>query len=102
MKAQAIGQVRIENQTFSIRASAHAMARMAERKVEVWAVVGTVIALGPERLTSIKAAQEEAIIINKDENIAVVIGTKKNTITVVTVIHSANVYVKTATRIETI
>jgi hypothetical protein len=97
-----MAEVKIEGQLYSIRATAHALTRMAERGVEAHAVCGTVLALGPERIHSLQEAHEEAIVIDEVANCAVVVAFAGNRIMVVTVINRSNVWVKSATRVERI
>lgn len=101
-KSKAIAQLRIEGQTYSIRATAHAMQRMAEREVDEYVVAGTVMSLGKERLQELQDQDAEAIIIDEVKDVAVVIGFKGkgNRIFIITVINCANVYVKSNTVIE--
>ena len=101
-KSRSLAQIQIEGQSWSVRASGHAIDRMAQRGVDAFAVTGTVIALGPERLQELKEQEAESIIIDQVRDIAVVIGFKGNRIMVVTVIDKSNVFVKSNTTIERI
>lgn len=101
-KDKMIAELKINGAQYSIRATAHAVERMAEREVDQYVVAANVMALGKQRLLELQEAQAEAIVIDEDKNIAVVIGFKKNRIQVITVINKANVFVKKDTVIERI
>lgn len=90
----------IEGKDYSIRASEHALQRMEERQVDSYVVAGNVMALGAERLQELQRKQEEAMIIDEENEVAVVIAFKGNRIMLVTVLNKANCYVKKGTRIE--
>jgi hypothetical protein len=100
VNSQALAQIKIEGRRYGLRATAHAIQRMAERGVDAYVVTGNVLALGAERLLDLQRAQEEAIVIDTVTNTAIVIGFKANTIMVITVLNKANVYIKDNTRIE--
>lgn len=99
MKDKSLGQIKIEKQDYSVRATVHSLERMAQRNIDEYVVVGNVLALGKERLLKLQEAQEEAIIIDELTNTSIVIAFKKNTIKVVTVIDKSNVFVKSNTRV---
>lgn len=102
MKDKAIAIIKIENKTYSIRATAHALERMQQRNVNEYVVTGNIIALGPEELKRLQESGEEAIIIDEDKNISIVIGFKSNRIYVITVIDKSNVFVKRGTTVKRI
>ncbi len=102
MKTESIAIMEIGENKYSIRATAHALSRMAERKIDKFVVAGNVLALGAERIKELQAAQEEAVIIDDAKKISVVIAFKGNKIQVVTVIDKANIFVKKGTTVERI
>jgi hypothetical protein len=102
MKDKLLAQIKINNQQYSIRATVHALQRMAERKVDEYVVTGNVLALGEKRLLALQEEQTDAIVIDKVSNTSTVITFNKNTIKIVTVIDKANVFVKSNTKIERI
>lgn len=75
---------------------------MNERNIDRYVVAGSVVALGPERITKLQEDNDEAMIIDKDNNVAVVVGFGRNSITVITVINKSNVFVKSGTQIYNI
>jgi len=99
-KGKAIAELKINGKQYSVRATAHAMERMEERGVDEYVVAGNVMALGKDRLTELQEEQAEAIVIDDEKNVAVVIGFKGNRIMVITVIDKAKVFVKKGTVIE--
>lgn len=101
-KDKCLSQIKINKQSFSIRATVHSIERMNERGISEYVVTGNILALGDEILKDMQEKQEEAIVIDKVTNTAIVIGFKKNTIKVITVINKSNVFVKDNTRIERI
>ena len=101
-KSKSIATITIEKQTWSVRATALALQRMRQRGVDEYVVSGTVLALGKDRLQELQEAEEEAIIIDDEKNVSVVIGFRGNRIMVVTVIDKSNVWVKKQTSIERI
>ncbi len=99
-KDKLLAKLEINKKHYSVRATAHALERMEQRKIDEFVVSGNVLALGKEKLQELQEQQEEAIIIDKNTNSAIVIGFVKNTIKVITVINKSNVWVKDNTRIE--
>lgn len=87
-----------ESVTYSVRATVHARERMVERNVEEMVVVGNVLALGMDRLSVLQETQEEAIIVDEVNNLAVVIGFKNYVIHIITVLDDANIWNQRGTR----
>lgn len=95
-----LANININGQQINIVASKHAMERMEERQVDEFVVAGNVLALGKKRIAELHENNDEAIIIDKDKNVSIVIGFgKRNQITIITVIDRANVFVKKNTEI---
>lgn len=97
-----LASVKIDNQTFDIIASHHAMERMEEREVDPYVVTGNVLALGPERIGQLQINNDEAIIIDEVNDVSVVVGVGEQRITIITVIAKSNVFVKNNTKIYNI
>ncbi len=102
MNNKCLAQIKINNKSYSIRATIHAIERMNQRNVDEYVVAGTVLSLGEARILKLQQQEEDAIIIDKEKNIAVVITFQNNTIKIVTVINKSNVFVKSNTTIERI
>lgn len=98
--SKSLAQLSISGETYSIRASDHALQRMAERGVDEYVVAGTVVSLGKARLQELQDEDAEAIIIDEAKDVAVVIGFRGNRVMVITVINKSNVFVKSDTTIE--
>ena len=101
-KDKCLATIKINKEQYSIRATFHSLERMEQRKIDEYVITGNILALGEETLKELQRTQEEAIIIDETTNSSVVIGFKKNTIKVITVINKSNVFVKSNTRIERI
>ena len=97
-----LASIEINNKTYKITASHHAVERMEQRNVDAYVVASSVLALGPDRIDALHAQNEEAMIIDKTNNVSVVVGMSPNSITIITVINRANVYVKENTAIYNI
>ena len=76
-----IAVVEIDGTYIKITASHHAMGRMAKREVDKYVVAGNVLALGPDRISELQKNNDEAIIIDEANNVSVVIGFDKKSIT---------------------
>jgi hypothetical protein len=100
LKDKALSVIKINNRTYSIRATIHAIERMAERNIDEYTVVGNILLLGEETITNLQRTNSEAIIIDNDKNVSIVIAFCKNKIKVVTVINKSNVFVKQGTTIR--
>lgn len=94
-----IASMTIAGKTYTIETSRHAAERMVERNVDAYVVAGSVLALGPARIDALQAEREEAMIIDKENNIAVVVGFSAEKIVIITVINKSNVFVKDNTTI---
>lgn len=99
-KSKCLAQITIEKETYSIRATGHALDRMRERKIDEWVVSGDIIAFGKQRLLEFKNTNEEVILIDKKRNIAIVWAFIKNTVYLITVIDKSEVYVLDGTVIK--
>jgi len=88
------------HKNFSIRATQHSLDRMASRKIEATTAAASIIALGEERLLKAQASNEDVMVLDSINNIAVVFAFDGNKILIITVIDKANCFVKSGTRIE--
>ena len=95
-----IASVKINGKVIDIIASRHAMKRMIERNVDKYITASAVLALGHERIAELQDNNDEAIVIDKANNMSVVLGFNKNVITIITVINRSNVFVKNNTEIH--
>ena len=99
-KSKSLAQIKIENETYSIRATGHAVDRMIERKVDKWVVSGDVLALGKERLLSYTKLTKDVALIDSKRGITIILGFRKNTIYILTVIDKSDVYILDGTIIN--
>lgn len=84
---------------WSLRATDHALGRMAERDVDAYAATSAIIALGERVLTELKDTGDEALVLDQDRGFALVVGFKLNTAWIITVIDKARCYAKRGTRV---
>ncbi len=99
-KDKQIAQLRIANRDYSIRATTHALERMEERQVDEEIITADILALGKDRIKELQEANEEAAIIDEDSNITLIVGFKKNTMRIITVIDKTNIWTKQGTKVE--
>lgn len=98
-KDKLLAQMTIEGMAYSIRATRHALERMAQRNVDEYVVTGNVLALGKDRLLKLQELQEDVIIIDEVKKVSIVMTFVRNTIKIITVIDKSNVFVKNNTEI---
>jgi len=98
-KTKWLGNAELNNGScYSVRASEHAVARMAQRQVDSYAALSAILALGEATLTDLRNTGDEAMVIDSDAGFALVLGFKKNTLFVITAIGKDKVFVKKGTR----
>lgn len=98
-KDKCLAEVNIDGNMYSIRATVHALERMKQREIDEYVVTGNVLALGKERLLQLQEQGEEAIIIDEQKEVSIVIAFEQNKIVIITVIDKSNVFVKDETTI---
>ena len=98
-KDKCLAQINISGIIYSIRATAHALERMTQRGIDNHMVTGNILGLGKDKILELQEQEEEAIIIDEATNTATVIGFKKNTIKVITVVNTVNIYNSRDTKI---
>ena len=92
-KSKSIARIMIDKETYSVRATGHALDRMQERKVDEWVVSGDIIAFGKEKLLSLRAEEKEIALIDVKRDITIIMAFRKNTIFIITVIDRSEVYI---------
>ena len=97
-KGKFLSKIEMTDQSFSIRASEHAVERLTERNVDAYTATAAVIALGEAVLTDLQVTKDEAMIIDEDNGIAIVVGFRKHTCYIVTAMNKSRVFVKKGTR----
>ena len=96
-KGHSVNQFTINRKTFSIRLTDHAEIRLFQRKIDLFRVTGAILALGEERILAYKNSNRDVLIQDKANNFAVVITIDYNTITIITIIDSADCWAKNGT-----
>jgi len=99
-KSKSIAQIKINGNTYSIRATVHAQQRMKERDIDSHQASGSVLSLGEKKILDLQKREAEAIIIDKDKGTAIVIGFKGNKVQIITAINKSDVFVKEGTVVE--
>ena len=76
----------------SVRASVHSLKRMKERRIEEFIILENILALENLKLKELQEAQGKIIIINEEKRTSVLIGFKKNTLNIITVIKNKYIF----------
>lgn len=97
--SKSLALLKINGETFSIRATVHALVRMKQRKVNDYVVAGTILSLGKRRLLEYRKAERDLAIINEEQKVAVIVAFKNHRIMIETVIDKSDIYVKEGTSI---
>ena len=88
---------------FSVRATEHSLQRFKDYNLDVDAALGSIIALGEERLYKFSNDSVDVAIIDKENNISVIITfeseDKETQIRIRTIIPRSHIFVKTGTRV---
>ena len=88
---------------FEVRTSDHSLERFKERNVDIDAAVGSIVALGKQRLDYFASQGSDVAIIDKQNKISVIITFESEDnytqIRIVTVIPRVNIFVKDGTKI---
>lgn len=98
-RGKSLATIKIDNEIYSIRTTEHAEERMEQRDIDEYVVTGNILALGRERLLQLQETQEDAIIIDERKKVSIVICFVKNTITIITVIGTENIWNNRGTQI---
>ena len=86
--------IRINGDTYSIRATGHALLRMKQREVDAYFVSGTILSLGKDKLLEYQRRGVDVVIIDKTRRVSIVFGFRKNKINIITVIDKGDVWVR--------
>lgn len=96
-RGRSINQFTINSRTFSIRLTDHAEIRLSQRELDLYQITGAILSLGKERILFYKNSNKDILIQDKQNNFAIVISIKNSTITIITVIDSADCWSKRGT-----
>lgn len=95
-------QFNYKGKGYTINLSEHAQERMEERGVTAEQVVHNIASITLEELGHLSKHSSEAMIIDKESLVNVVLGFKHSTITVITVIKKKNPYAKKNTYVRSV
>lgn len=89
-------------ENYRVNLTKHSQERMEERGVSLNQVIHNISSITLDELEHLSEHSSEAMIINKDSLVNVVLGFKQNTITVITVIKKKDPYAKNNTYVRSI
>ena len=92
-----INQFTLNNKTYSIRLSTHAQQRLQQRQIDLYQVTGSILSLGEKTITAYSGSNRDIFIMDKVNNFSIVCNISVYTITIVTVIDSADCWIKQGT-----
>jgi len=97
VKSKLITTFNIQDRTYSIRATSHAIKRMQQRGIDLEVAIGSLFCLGVKQLKEYQSKDQDIAIINEDHNVTVIISFDNNRIILVTVINKSNAWVESGT-----
>jgi len=92
-----IDQFTLNGKTYSIRLTAHAKQRLQDRNLDLFQVTGSILSLGQKTITDYSGSNRDIFIMDKVNNFSIVCNIENCTIMIVTVIDSADCWVKNGT-----
>jgi len=87
----------IENKTYSIRLTQHAQQRLQQRNIDLYQTIGSILSLGQKTITEYSGSNRDIFILDKAHNFSIVCNIENCTITIITVIDSADCWIKQGT-----
>jgi hypothetical protein len=96
-RGKSINQFTINGRNFSIRLTDHASIRISQRHLDIFQITGAILSLGQDRIISYQNSNRDILIQDKANKFAVVIAIECSTITIITVIDSADCWSKQGT-----
>jgi hypothetical protein len=87
----------IANKTYSIRLSSHAQQRLQQRQLDLYQITGSILSLGEQTITEYAGSNRDIFIMDKEHNFSIVCNITNRTITIVTVIDTADCWIKQGT-----
>lgn len=87
----------ITDKTYSIRLTKHAEQRLQQRNVDLYQVTGSILSLGEKTITKYSGSDKDIFIMDKVNNFSIICNITANTITIITVIDSADCWIKNGT-----
>lgn len=92
-----INSFTIANKTYSIRLTNHAQQRLTDRNIDLFQVTGSILSLGQKTITAYSGSNRDIFIMDKEHNFSIVCNIKNYTIAIITVIDSADCWIKQGT-----
>lgn len=102
MNTTHIASMTIENKDYNITATSNSVDTIQQLGKSDYLLVGAVLSLGPDRINALQSEHDEAVIIDKANQISIVADFSTDDIIVVAVIQNENVFTKDNTTIKTI
>ena len=96
-RGSAVNTFTIDKKTYSIRLTDHAQLRLQQRNIDLFQVIGSILSLGENRITEYQNTNRDIFIMDKQNNFSIVFTIEQNTIYIITVIDSADCYIKSGT-----
>jgi hypothetical protein len=84
---------------FDVRSTDHSISRFIENGIDVDAAVGSIVALGKERLYRFAKENSDVAIIDREHGIVTIITFESNQIRIRTIIPNSNAFIKSGTKI---
>ena len=92
-----ISSFTIDNKTYSIRLTAHAKQRLIDRSIDLYQVIGSILSLGQNTITTYSGSNRDIFIMDKANNFSIVCNITYRTITIITVIDTCDCWIKNGT-----
>lgn len=92
-----INSFTIADKTYSIRLTNHAQQRLNQRNIDLFQTIGSILSLGEKTITAYAGSNRDIFIMDKEHNFSIVCNISACTITIITVIDSADCWIKQGT-----
>lgn len=92
-----INQFTLNNKTYSIRLTKHAQQRLIDRQLDLFQITGSILSLGEQTISTYSGSNRDIFILDKEHNFSIVCNIINYTITIITVIDSADCWIKSDT-----
>lgn len=87
----------INNQTFNIILTNHAVKRLQERNIDKFQAIGAIMAIGQNKILEYKDTNKDIMVIDKQNNFSIVATIEGQDIVIITLIDKSDIYVKEGT-----
>lgn len=89
--------INIEDVKLTIELTSHAEYRLKQRRIDTFQAIGIILSLGKKRIKQYNNSNKDIFIMDKKLNLSIVFAIENNNITIITVIHKADCYIKEGT-----